>query len=178
MVHTCPQVDQDTVVLTGGRDNPALVTEYSGLASGQVTSKRLPGLVTGRWTHACGSYTDGAGQRVGLSPPGPLVTLTQVLIVTGGHQSPWNLDSTELLSYPDGQAWTYGGNLVSRQNRLKGASLAGVFHVMGGWADDTKTYHRRVFAWDPVAKTWSKVGSMVGEARKSHAIATIPDYCP
>ena len=78
------------------------------------------------------------------------------------------LDSTELLSYPDGQAWTQGGKLVTPRERLSGASLAGVFHVLG---------RDGVFAWDPVARTWSKVGTM-GEARKNHAIATIQDYCP
>ena len=173
-------MDEDTAVLSGGTTpfNHAVVKEYSGLASGTVISKRLPNLKTDRWNHACGSYTDGAGKRVGLPSPGLLVTLLQVLIVTGGFTHLLTIDSTEILSYPDGQAWTQGGKLVTPRDRLRGASLAGVFHVMGGWYNfETTKYYDGVFAWDPVTKTWSKVGTM-GEARNNHAIATIQDYCP
>ena len=61
-----PQVDEDTVVLTGGLHTSARVTEHSGLASGQVTSTMLPFLRTDRNDHACGRYTL-AGEMVCLS---------------------------------------------------------------------------------------------------------------
>ena len=68
-IHSSHQVDEDTVVLTGGKDVHSLVTEYSGISSGQVTSRTLPDLLTGRYYHACGSYTL-EGEMVGR----PLLT--------------------------------------------------------------------------------------------------------
>ena len=80
-IHSSPQVDQDTMVLTGGEYTDffgnyltsSLVTEYSGISSGQVASRPLADLVTRRQDHACGSYTV-AGEMVGWSSPN-LVTL-------------------------------------------------------------------------------------------------------
>ena len=80
------KVSESTIVLTGGRITLNLVTEYSGLETGdwevfhpfifvfvfvfvfvphsyfEVTSKQLPSLVTGRRQHACGSYPGTEGQ--------------------------------------------------------------------------------------------------------------------
>ena len=130
-VHSSPQVDEDTVVLTGGRDSRPLVTEYSGLSSGQVTSRPLADLVTGRYGQACGSYLL-AGEMVGQSSPPLVVTLPQTLLVTGGTTGGPTLASTELLSYPDGRAWREVGHLPSPRFGLRGATLAGVLHVTGG----------------------------------------------
>ena len=192
-IHSSPQVDQDTLVLTGGFDYPnslSLVTEYSGISSGQVTSRPLPDLLTGRRSHACGSYTV-AGEMVGLSSPYLVVTLTQVLLVTGGYNDQF-LSSTEVLSYPDGQAWREVGPLPSPRYGLRGASLAGVLHVTGGsdgnnfhyitfTTNTGDNYYDAVLAWDPVTEEWSQAGKM-DRGRDYHAITALPldvieDFC-
>jgi len=152
--HCSIQVDEDTVVLTGGKDVHSLVTEYSGISSGQVTSRTLPDLLTGRYYHACGSYT---------------LEGEMVLLITGGFLGHY-LSTTEVLSHPDGQAWREVGRLPSGRRGLVGASLGGVFHVTGGTngvdLDD-------VLAWDPVEETWSQTGKL-DEPRSFHAITELP----
>ena len=168
------------MVLTGGDANfgekISLVTEYSGIASGQVTSRTLPDLVTSRSHHACSSYTV-AGETVGLSSPYLVVTTLQVLMVTGGFE----LSSTELISYPDGQAWreVESAALPSPRYGLRGAFLAGVFHVTGGFG--CAYVCDEVLAWDPVAESWSQMGKL-DEPVYYHAVAEVPiaaiqDYC-
>ena len=190
--HSSPQEDQDTLVLTGDYSTLSLVTEYSGLSSGEVTSRPLPDLVTGRWYHACGSYAV-AGHVVGLSSPYLVVTLAQVLLVTGGYTDEYQfLSSTEVISYPDGQAWREVGHLPSPRSGLRGASLAGVLHVTGGrdgnnFPNFTFTANPEVssldcvLAWDPVAETWSAAGKL-DQAREYHAVTALPlavveEYC-
>ena len=74
------KVSESTIVLTGGRITLNLVTEYSGLETGgwevfhpfvfvfvpqfdvEVSSRQLPGLITGRRQHACGTYPGSEGQ--------------------------------------------------------------------------------------------------------------------
>ena len=185
-LHSSPQVDQDTMVLTGGiYPNFPKVTEYSGISSGQVTSRPLPDLVTGRYDHACGSYTV-AGQMVGLSSPHLVITLTQVLLVTGGYTQVTKgqyLSSTEVISYPDGQAWREVGPLPSPRQGLRGASLDGILHVTGGWdgnnihnftfTTNPGDYLDSVLVWDPVAETWSQVGRL-DQGTFDHAITALP----
>ena len=123
-----------------------------------------------------------------------MVTLTQVLLVTGGFTTGYiHLSSTEVLSYPDGQAWRKVGPLPSPRAGLRGASLDGVIHVTGG--QDGNNFHHffltknpkgnivfdSVLAWDPVAETWSEAGKM-DQGREVHAITPLPlavieEYC-
>ena len=56
--HCSVKISDSTVVLIGGEYTWARVTEYSGIG-GQVTSRELPDLLTGRWHNACGHYMDG-----------------------------------------------------------------------------------------------------------------------
>ena len=167
-------MDLDNVILTGGYFTPSLVTEHHGISSGQVTSRQLAGLVGDRYGHACGSYTV-ADQMVGLSSSDLVAPITQVLLVTGGHDKQLQyVSSTEVISYPDGQAWREVGPLPSPRYGLRGASLAGVFHVTGGYNYiGMDNYLDQVLAWDPVAETWSEAGRL-DEAIYLHAITELP----
>ncbi len=50
----------DTVVITGGGDTMTTVSRYD-VQNGWLED--LPGLITGRYSHACAGYTSG-GKRV------------------------------------------------------------------------------------------------------------------
>ena len=56
--HCSIQISNASIVLTGGEDSLFSVTEISGLGGGgnEVTSKKLPDLISKRSDHACGSY--------------------------------------------------------------------------------------------------------------------------
>ena len=57
--HCSIQISNASIVLTGGEDSLFSVTEISGLGSGggnEVTSRKLPDLISKRSDHACGSY--------------------------------------------------------------------------------------------------------------------------
>ena len=125
-----------------------------------------------------------------------MVTLSQVLLVTGGYiggSGSEYISSTEVISYPDGQAWREVGPLPSPRYDLRGASLAGVLHVTGGIDQGNNFYNftfttnqgenifSAVLAWDPVAETWSEVGKL-DPGRFLHAVTALPmaaveDYC-
>ena len=63
--HCSIQVSDSTIILTGGQFTESLVTEHSGLqAKGEVITRELPSLTTGRSQHACGMYTVGGSQVV------------------------------------------------------------------------------------------------------------------
>ena len=61
--HCTIQVSADTIVLTGGEETLAYVTEYH-LDGGDSTA--LTQLGRPRWEHACGVYQDAGGQQVSL----------------------------------------------------------------------------------------------------------------
>jgi hypothetical protein len=163
--HCSIQLSADTIVLTGGRDTEALVTEYSGLGTGgEVTTRELPALTTPRYHHACGVYTVG-GTQVGQGPFLPHSAL-QMLIVTGGYEL---LSSTEVMEHPEG-SWREAGPLPSARYALRGASLASVFHVSGG--DDGSNYLDEILVWDAVSETWSLAGHLA-TARFHHGITEV-----
>ena len=92
-----------------------------------------------------------------------------------------------MLSYPDGQAWREVGPLPLPRSGLRGASLAGVLHVTGGFngkhshnftftnnpGASTPRYLDSVLAWDPVTETWSEAAKLA-EARYRHAVTELP----
>jgi len=158
--HCTIQVEEDSVVVTGGGASPngvkAFVTQYSGLQEGQkVTSKELEPLQSARHRHACGSY------RVGE---------TQMLIVTGGNDGQVDLDSTEVLDFNHG-SWRYAQSLPAATFGLTGTLLDGVFHVTGGWQGLGRT--DEILAWDAVAEVWTLVGNLE-TPRNDHAVMELP----
>jgi hypothetical protein len=165
--HCSIQLSADTIVLTGGYTTKSLVTEHSGLGTGgEVTTRELPALLTPRGGHACGVYTVG-GTQVGQGPFLPHSAF-QMLIVTGGSDRQ-KLSSTEVMAHPEG-SWREAGPLPSGRVALRGASLASVFHVSGGF--DGSNFLDEILAWDPASETWSLDGHLA-TARYYHGITEI-----
>jgi len=169
--HCSIQVSESTIVLTGGRITLNLVTEYSGLETGgwEVSSKQLPGLVTGRRQHACGTY------------PGPE---SQMLIVTGGWDAFYQATpSTEVFNYSEGGEWRLVNPLPSGRYGLRGVALASLFHVTGGYSPGVWQNPEmfEVLNWDPVAESWQSAGNLT-VPRQDHAVTVAPmqilsNYC-
>jgi hypothetical protein len=93
-----------------------------------------------------------------------------MLIVTGGigtQESGYYLSSTEVMAHPAG-SWREAGPLPSARWGLRGASLASMFHVSGGYS-----HLDEILAWDPVSKTWSLAGHLA-TARTMHGVTEIP----
>ena len=127
-----------------------------------------------------------------------VVTFPQVLLVTGGIDKHNDfLSSTEVFSYPMGEAWREVGHLPSPRYGLRGATLAGNFignfYVTGGTNGNhihNYTFTKNpedfdhlddVLAWDPVGETWAEVGQLA-KATTHHAITVLPlavfeEYC-
>jgi hypothetical protein len=165
--HCSIQLSADTIVLTGGMNTESLVTEHSGLGTGgEVTTRELPALLTPRDSHACGVYTVG-GTQVGQGPFLPHSAF-QVMLVTGGWDGQL-LSSTEVMAHPEG-SWREAGPLPSARYALRGASLAFVFHVSGGY--DGSNFLNEILAWDPVSETWSLAGHLA-TARGYHGITEV-----
>jgi len=182
--HCTIKAGENSLVITGGRDTPTQVTEYSGLVEGQVqvqvqvqvqgqvqpaSSRELPSLKTGRSHHACGYYTKSG---------------SKMLIVTGGNTKDKTvLDTTEVYDYSQGGTWRTAGALPSPRRGVRGASLGGIFHVTGGYyKDHLKDPLLDILAWDPNMESWSLASNM-DVPRDSHAVAEIPvstveKYCP
>jgi len=164
--HCSIQVDSSTIVLTGGSRTTSTVTEISNVGNEEVSIGDLPSLITGRRNHACGIYTTAANQ--------------QVLLVTGGEDGFFTyLDSTEILSYPEGTGWRQAGALPSPSFGVRAANVDGVLHLTGGWSDAGDS--SLVFAWDPVSESWKEVGHL-SSVRSEHAVAEVPlqtiaSYC-
>jgi len=152
--HCSIQVSPSTIVLTGGLDTEALVTEVSGIG-GAVSFKNLSSLITGRWDHTCGIYS---------------VDDTTMLIVTGGgREEP--LASTEVLSYPSDQSWRPVAPLPSPRWGLRSVKLGGTLLVTGG--GDASSETDEVLAWDPVSEEWEVAGRLIFP-RGNHAVAEVP----
>ena len=52
--------DEDTVIITGGKQHPSIVSEYN--IKGLV--REMTNLKTGRYDHACGQYENENGEKV------------------------------------------------------------------------------------------------------------------
>jgi len=160
------QVSESVMVLTGGDGTYTLVTEYSGIAGGAPTTRELPELNTRRAGHACGSYLV-LGQSL-------------MLIVAGGYDT----SSTELLDYTATTStssaftttsapgrWREAAALPGRHSLPAGASVAGVFHLAGGYGEEGAV--AEVLSWDAVSESWSVAGAMA-RPRAGHAMAEVP----
>jgi len=164
--HCSVEIDPSTIVLTGGSRTTSTVTEISNLGNDEVFTRDLPFLITGRRNHACGVYTTAPAE--------------QVLLVTGGEDGFFTyLDSTEILSYPEGTGWRQAGALPSPSFGVRAANVDGVLHLTGGWSDAGDS--SLVFAWDPVSEVWNEVGKL-SSVRSEHAVTEVPlqtiaSYC-
>ena len=78
--HCSVKISEDTLIINGGYHTWYNVTEYSGIG-GEVTSRQLPDLLTGRNDHACGHYTTGE---------------IQVMAAMGTH---WSLTGKSQVTY-------------------------------------------------------------------------------
>ena len=79
--HCSVKISDSTVVIIGGGNTWARVTEYSGIGR-EVTSRELPDLLTGRQAHACGQFMDGETQVMTLVSHWSLHSLYTVLCCT------------------------------------------------------------------------------------------------
>merc|ERR1711953_804024 len=160
-LHHCTiQVSTSTILLTGGWKTETMVLELSSLDGDleQVTTRRLPDLITGRDSHACGTYMLGDVQR---------------LIVAGGSDTNGDdLRTTEVMDLVDGGTWRKSGKLPERCYAGKGANLAGKFHITGGWLENLYGETSQVLAWDPIAESWEIVGNLIN-ARSDHSVAEV-----
>ena len=106
--------------------------------------------------------------------------MLQYLIVAGGISSSGYLDHTETFPYSRGGSWSVSSPLPQERWALRGASLGGVFHVMGvGYPYPLAA--QILLSWDPATKTWAVVGSML-EKRGFHAVtvmsaSSVAPYC-
>ena len=114
--------------------------------------------------------------------PGVILLVLQKLIVSGGysHLEVEDLATTEVLDYPArGSSWREAGQLPSPRRAARGVSLAGVFHVTGGYYGGG--YLADILAWDPVSETWALAGHLT-HPRDFHAVTEVPlaavsDFC-
>ena len=161
------KIDDTSFVLTGGgRSHSEMkVTQLSKLQSWKnVTFKDLPQLNTGREHHACGSY---------------LLNGDLILIVAGGtndrEQFGGPLSSTEIMNFMDQSGgWRQTTALPSARFALTGASLSGVFHVIGG-SRKVNQYcdnNTEILSWDSVGENWNLVGQTL-LPRDEHAVTVV-----
>ena len=94
----------------------------------------------------------------------------QMMLVTGGYSPTRALDSTEVFDFTNGGQWRQTSPLPESRWGVRGASLGGVFHILGGQRGTLLT---SVLAWDPVEETWQEVGELAVPA-SYRAVAEVP----
>merc|ERR1719237_675301 len=157
--HCTIQLSDDIIVVTGGWQTEAFVTEYH-LEDGTETA--LTPLGQPRLAHACGVYQDADGQ--------------QVLIITGGADGsylPTYHSSTEVAIYSGGGSqleWreVETGRLPTPRPELRAAVIENHIYVTGG-----QDYLTEILRWDPSSESWQQVGNL-GVGRECHAVLAIP----
>ena len=92
-----------------------------------------------------------------------------MIIITGGYYGEY-LASTEVMAHPAG-SWRDVAPLPSIRSGLRGATLAGVFHISGGYDADFNDLDE-ILAWDPVSETWSLAGHLTN-ARGWHGVTEV-----
>jgi hypothetical protein len=94
-----------------------------------------------------------------------------MLIVSGGWGGERFQMSSEVMAHPSG-SWREAEPLPSVRFGAMGASLAGIFHVLGGDYNGGGNYTDEIIAWDPVAETWSLAGHLA-TARRWHGVTEL-----
>merc|ERR1712037_952016 len=156
--HCTIQLSDDIIVVTGGWQTEAFVTEYH-MEDGTETA--LTPLGKPRWGHACGVYLDEDGQ--------------QVLIITGGTDGSYSLSSTEVAISTGGGSqleWRETGRLPTGRYELRAAVIDNHIYVTGGYDDDNNDL-TEILRWDPSSESWQQVGNL-GVGRDSGAAVAIP----
>jgi len=161
-LHCTIQLSDDIIVVTGGWQTEAFVTEYH-LEDGTETA--LTPLGQPRWVHACGVYLDADGQ--------------QVLIITGGADGS-RLTSTEVAINTGGGSqleWRETGRLPTGRYQLRAAVIDNHIYVTGGqdynYIAGYYNYLTEILRWDPSSESWQQVGNL-GVGRDGHAALAIP----
>ena len=85
----------------------------------------------------------------------------------------------QVFTLETGSSWTVSGDLPRETKQMVGASLGGVFYVMGG--NLPGEYSSKVLSWNHDDKKWEEEGDMI-DARSKHAISVvvfsdIANYC-
>ena len=100
------------------------------------------------------------------------MTVTQMLIVAGGLDSSGRLlASSEVYQYPAGEVWRAVADLPSPRWGASGASLAGLFYVVGGY--DGRGYLDDVVVYDNFTDTFTSAGQLTAP-RYKHAVTEVP----
>jgi len=150
-MHCSIQVSNSSMVLTGGRmvNTATNLVSRHNLETGEVAE--LPGLITSRYHHACGSYH---------------LPNLQMVLVTGGWDGYGPVNSTEVLDLSSsGNGWREVGMLPSARYGLRAASLGDVLYVTGG-DDGSAEDIDEVLAWDGIAETWSVAGHIAAPSTR------------
>ena len=80
--------------------------------------------------------------------------------------------NAKVMEYGSEGGWREAGLLPSEKGLegLRGATLAGIFHVSGGGEDQHTHYTNQLASFDPVSESWVAVGNLIF-SRKWHAVA-------
>merc|ERR1719323_463606 len=62
---------------------------------------------------------------------------------------------------PSMMQWKEVTPMPSPKNGLRGASIGGIFHVVGGNSDySMQDFSKEIIAWDPVLESWKVAGHL------------------
>jgi len=145
-LHCTMQIDDHTIVVTGGMYTWSYVTEYKLDDSSETP---LTPMLQPRWEHACAVYQDSLGQ--------------QVLLVTGGESQSGGegyLSSTEVAVYTSDVPLQWrelkNGNLPSKRYGGRIATVDNVIHLAG--CHSHLGFCTEILAFDPVSESWIQRG--------------------
>ena len=188
------QLGENAIVITGGMVHPCLgsqcdsslepelsssATKYTDLpvlgfgdyASG---TEHLPNLNHGRMFHACGTYSyEGK---------------TMLIVAGGMDKMGEKLGTTEIYSEGDA-SWGHAGNIFYPAAFLKGATIDGIFYLVGGWFSKTRGYEEEryteegadewIYEFEPDCEDCGGVGAWgtrgrMPDARHGHGVVAVP----
>jgi len=171
--HCAIKVGESAVIMTGGFIDEAgdvtdSVIQYSDIAPLRpVTEAVMTPLNEARAFHACGMF-DSQG--------------TQTLIVAGGYDFSFQLDSTETYDYSNGGTngtWITRSPLPSTRSAWTGVNLAGTVYVVGGSHSDEDFaihYLDEVLVWNDNTTdgAWDNTNVNMKAEREYPGIAAVP----
>jgi len=160
----------DSVIITGGQSSEYVVEKYN---KDTFEKEALPSLLTGRYTHGCGSYKDSEGNTV--------------LVVAGGSKDAKNnyeeAPSTETLKLGDTE-WKTAADLPYDLNSMASISWTKTNSVFFIGGDKKSGGHQpkttEILAFD--GKSWKEIAKLPGPGRSSSAVTQVvvedyKDFC-